>query len=72
MYSIPGESDWVIIFNKTWNQWGTNYKESDDALRVHVTPGKADSFTEKMTFIIDKLGKVSLLWGDVQVDFKVE
>ena len=72
LYSIPGENEWVIIFNKTWNQWGTNYKEADDALRVKVKPGKASSFTEKMTFAVNKNGKVSLMWGDVQVDFKVE
>lgn len=72
LYSIPGEAEWVIIFNKTWNQWGTNYKEADDALRVKVTPGKTSAFTEKMTFAIGKDGKVSLMWGDVQVDFNVE
>src|SRR5688572_23353048 len=26
LYSIPGEKEWTIIFNKTWKQWGTNYK----------------------------------------------
>lgn len=72
LYSIPGEKGWVIIFNKTWKQWGTNYKEADDALRVNVKPGKAASFTEQMTFKIDKKGKVSLMWGGLQVDFKVE
>jgi hypothetical protein len=72
LYSIPGEDEWVIIFNKTWNQWGTNYKEADDALRVNVKPGKAAAFTEQMTFAVDKSGKVSLMWGDVQVDFNVQ
>ncbi len=72
LYSIPGENEWVIIFNKTWKQWGTNYKEADDALRVQVKPGKSSSFTEQMTFTIDKSGKISLLWGDVQVDFNVQ
>ncbi len=72
LYSIPGENEWVIIFNKTWKQWGTNYKEADDALRVHVKPGKSSSFTEQMIFTIDKSGKISLLWGDVQVDFNVQ
>lgn len=72
LYSIPGENEWIIIFNKTWKQWGTQYKEADDALRVKVKSGKATSFTEKMTFNVNKDGKVSLLWGDVQVDFKVE
>jgi len=72
LYSIPGKDEWVIIFNKTWKQWGTNYKESDDALRVNVKPGKAPSFTERMTFTVDKSGKVSLMWGDVDVPFKVQ
>jgi hypothetical protein len=72
LYSIPGKDEWVIIFNKTWNQWGTNYKEADDALRVNVKPGKAPGFTERMTFKVDKSGKVSLLWGNDEVDFKVQ
>src|SRR6478609_2453964 len=46
LYSIPGKDEWTIIFNKTWKQWGTNYTEADDALRVNVKPGKAPAFTE--------------------------
>lgn len=72
VYSIPGEKEWILIFNKTWNQWGTIYKADQDALRVNVKPGKADSFTEVFTFDIDKKGKVSFAWADTKVDFKVE
>jgi len=72
LYSIPGENEWVIIFNKTWDQWGTRYQEADDALRVKVKPGKAAMFMERMTFSINKAGKVSLIWGDKQVDFNVQ
>lgn len=72
LYSIPGDNEWIIIFNKTWKQWGTVYKEADDALRVNVKPAKAAKFTEMMTFNIDKEGKVSLTWADTQVDFKVQ
>jgi hypothetical protein len=72
LYSIPGKEEWVLIFSKTWKTWGTNYKDSDDALRVNVKPGKAPSFTERMTFTVDKSGKVSLLWGNEKVDFKVQ
>jgi hypothetical protein len=72
LYSIANEGEWTIIFNKTWDQWGTEYKEADDALRVKVKPAKATQFAEKMTFNIDKAGTVSLLWGDTKVDFKVE
>jgi len=72
LYSIPGKNQWTIIFNKTWKQWGTNYTQSDDALRIKVTPSKSKAFTEKMTFVINKDGKVSLLWGDTNVSFVVK
>lgn len=72
LYTIPGEKEWTIIFNKTWKQWGTNYAEADDALRVTVKPEKSSAFTEQMTFKIDKSGKVTLLWGDKSVSFRVK
>ena len=73
LFTISGDDEWTIIFNKTWDQWGAfNYKDADDALRVKVKPGKAKEFAEKMTFLINKSGKVSLLWGDIQVDFNVQ
>ena len=72
LYSVPGENEWTIIFNKTWKQWGTQYKEADDALRVKVSPAKADTPNEKMTFSIDKSGKISLMWGDTIVAFMVQ
>ncbi len=72
LYTIPGENEWTIIFNKTWNQWGTNYKEADDALRVKVKPTKSKSPTEKMTFKIAKDGTVMLLWANTEVDFHVK
>ena len=73
LFTIAGDDEWTIIFNKTWNQWGAfTYKEADDALRVKVKPGKAAKFAEKMTFSISKKGKVSLMWGNLQVDFNVD
>lgn len=73
LFSIANGDDWTFIFNKNWNQWGAfNYKEADDALRVNVKAGKANSFAEKMTFSIDKTGKVTMMWGDIAVGFKVE
>jgi hypothetical protein len=72
LYSVPGTDKWTIIFNKTWNQWGTAYSQADDALRVDVKPSKAPANTEKMTFNVAKNGKVSLMWGDIEVDFQVK
>jgi hypothetical protein len=51
-FTIPGEKEFVVIFNKTWNQWGAfRYKQEDDVLRITV-PRKTTSPTEKLTFTI--------------------
>jgi hypothetical protein len=73
LFTLADGDTWTIIFNKTWDQWGAfSYKEADDALRVTVKAGKADPFSEKMTFEIDAKGNVILLWGDNKVQFKVK
>ena len=72
-FTIDNDSDWTLIFNKTSDQWGAyDYKEADDALRVTVKPEKAKSFSEKLTYKVDKSGEVSLLWGDKDVSFNVK
>lgn len=72
LFTIMNGDEWTIIFNKTWNQWGAfTYNEADDALRVKVKSGKAPQFSERMTFQVAKNGKVTLLWGDIEVDFMV-
>jgi hypothetical protein len=72
LFTIMNDDEWTIIFNKTWKQWGAySYKEADDVLRVKVKPGKGTPFSEQMTFKIAKDGKITLLWGDIVVDFRV-
>jgi hypothetical protein len=73
LFTLVTGDECTIILNKTWDQWGAfGYKEADDALRVKTKCGKTKEFSEKMTFAINKNGKVSLMWGDKQFDFKVE
>ncbi len=72
LYSIANGDDWTIIFNKTWNQWGTEYAQDKDALRVNVKSKKSSKFAEKFTISVGKDGKVSLWWGDYEVPFTVE
>jgi Protein of unknown function (DUF2911) len=72
-FTIVKNGEWTIIFNKTWKQWGAfGYKEADDVLRVQVKGSKAASFSERMTFLTDKTGKISLLWGDNQVNIQTK
>jgi hypothetical protein len=74
LFMLPEEKEWTVIFNKKWDQWGTDYDKNkgQDALKVKVKPQKAGASSEKLTYTIDKNGKVALLWGDLKVDFKVE
>jgi hypothetical protein len=72
LWTIPGESEWTVIFNKTTGQWGTQYKEGDDFLRVPVKAGKTPEFVEQMKIAVAKDGKVSIWWGDAAADFNVK
>ncbi len=72
-YTIPGEENWVLIFNKNWKQWGSNdYKETEDALRLNSKSRKSAAFTEQMTFTVSEKGEVSLIWGDKQAEFHID
>jgi hypothetical protein len=72
LYTIPGEKEWVIMFNKDIKNWGTKYEEANDVLRVTVKPGKAPQFMEQLKFMVDPAGKISFAWGDKLVAFKVK
>ena len=72
IYTIPGEKEWVIIFNSQTGQSGV--KENDetsedpakDVLRVTVKPEKSASFNERMKFEVEENG-FSLLWENLKV-----
>jgi hypothetical protein len=72
LFTIPGENEWTIIFNKESNQWGAyKYKDTDDVLRVTVKPTKTDSFVETFTIDTGK-DKVNLKWENTAVAFNVK
>ena len=73
LFTIPGASEWTIIFNKTPNQWGAyKYDAKQDALRVKVKAQKTAAPVEQFTITADKSGRVSLLWENTQADFVVK
>jgi hypothetical protein len=77
LYAIPGEKEWVIIFNSATGQWGINRDGSTtedpakDVLRVKVKPEKAGSFTERLTYAVDAKG-FSLVWENLKVPVSVK
>lgn len=73
LFSLSGDKEWTIIFNKTWDQWGAfNYDEKQDALRVKAKVSKAPSFAERFTIKANDNGNIILLWGNNQVSFTVK
>ncbi|RYE22232.1 MAG: DUF2911 domain-containing protein [Sphingobacteriaceae bacterium] len=74
-FTIKNGNVWTLIFNKTWKTWGAfDYEKNkaEDALKVDVKGKKAPSFAEKVTYTVDKSGKVDMLWGDYLVSFTVK
>lgn len=75
LYTIPGRDTWTIIFNNVANQWGTQYDESEDALRVEVSSESAED-REMLTFffeeVTDTSGTCVLHWADVRVPFEIQ
>lgn len=70
LFTIPGEGEWVVIFNKVANQWGSmKYDEAEDALRVTVEPEAAE-FIESMEFVIED-SDVVLRWEKLAVPVTV-
>jgi len=75
IHMIPSEKDWIVIFNKVSEGWGSyDYDEAEDALRLTVTPVKAP-FEEWMRFGFDDLAGTSavafLQWEKLKVPFTI-
>ena len=77
MHSIPGEDSWILIFSTFSEAWGSYfYDESEDALRIEVTPEKMNSTYEWMKFSFEEYTDtsvdMSMKWAGLKVPFRVE
>lgn len=67
LFTIPGESEWIWIFNSEWSQWGAfKYNEEKDVIRIKAIPQASPVFYERMTFLIED-NTISLNWENLQV-----
>jgi hypothetical protein len=69
LFTIPGEKEWVWIFNSVPDQWGAyKYDESKDVIRVKAMAQPSPVFHEQLRF--DTGGnKVTMYWENQQVSF---
>ena len=75
LHTVPGESEWTIIFSRDHHAWGSySYDEANDALRVTTTATEADH-REHLDFsfgeLTDRSATVHLRWGLLDVPFTV-
>lgn len=76
IHMIPGKDEWVIIFSKDADSWGSySYDETHDLLRIKVKPIEVP-FVEWLTFGFDNLAGNSAIaylhWEKLRIPFKVE
>lgn len=76
LHTIPGATEWTIIFNKTWDQWGSfSYDEKQDALRVTAKP-VAGEMKETMSIGIEDVGenaaKIVVGWEKIRLPFTID
>jgi hypothetical protein len=76
LFTIPGQEEWIVAFNRVAEQWGTSgYDSTQDVLRVAVKPRAAP---RRATFQISfpEVGidytLVSLHWGSVEISFSAQ
>lgn len=67
LFSIPGKSEWTVIFNKIADQWGAyEYKESDDVLRVKVKTitlkDKVETLTMQFSAVSETAAQLNMMW----------
>ncbi len=75
LFTIPGETEWTIVLNKTAKQWGAyEYKEADDVLRVKVkavkSPIKIETFSMQFVNVTPKSADLWLGWDNTLVPVK--
>ena len=76
LHTIPGKTEWTIVFNGTANQWGSfNYDPAKDTLRVKATPQWVKDNQEWLMFSFDPVTEtsatVNICWEKVRVPFTV-
>lgn len=75
LHMIPGEKEFVIIFSKTNDAWGSfSYDQANDALRITVTPTEAP-YEEWLRYGFDDLAGTSatayLQWEKKRIPFTI-
>lgn len=71
LFTLPGESEWAIIFNENAEMWGSgDYSEDKDVLRVNAKSEALEETQESMELVLDG-NNIVLKWAKLAVPFTV-
>lgn len=76
LFTIPGESEWIFIINKNWQQHlADDYDPKDDLVRIKVKSVLQDTVTERLQYFIthngNNKGSISMIWEKLKIEFPV-
>jgi len=73
IFTIPVKGEeWIIIFNKKWDQWGAfDYNEKEDALRIKVKPQTLEEEQEELEFNFSD-STVYYSWAGKKVEWPIK
>jgi Protein of unknown function (DUF2911) len=70
LYSVPKESgQWLLVVNKQNGQWGTEYHQDKDLVRIPLTAAPVTTPVEKFAINIvpeGSGGAIQLVWDNKQ------
>ena len=75
LWTIPGDTEWSVMFNSKTNISGGAYDKANDVLTLKVKP-ETGEFRERMTFLIENntndAADIVLHWEKLRVVLKME
>lgn len=72
LFTIPGESEWTIIFNSVHDMWGKNaYEEANDVLRVVVPAEKTPQHVETFNISVEN-NTLILMWENSLIKVPIQ
>ncbi len=79
LFLIPDSTEWTVIFNKKWDQWGAySYDEAQDEVRFTVEPKMNEGMQERLLYAVHDMkmdmGYIKLSWEKMRLylRFKVD
>lgn len=77
LFTIPGQEQWTVIFNRRWDQHGKDdYMQEEDVFRFTVKPETLPQSQEQLTYEVNKVsdqqGTISLAWEKKKISFPFE